>query len=414
MHPVDNIRGIASRHLEGRTIVLGVTGSIGAVKCIELARELIRHGAEVVPVMTGAATQIIHPEAMHFGAGRPPIVRLSGAVEHVGLLGDVPNRADCLLIAPATANTVAKLALGIDDTPVTTCATVALGAGTPVIVAPAMHEAMLTHAPVQRHQETLEKMGVTWVEPLHEEKKAKLAEVERIVEAVIHRLANDTGPKGKPGPMAGKRALVVTGANAQPVDDVRILTNRSSGRSGHLVALELMRNGADVTVWQGHATEPLPDALLERTTPFATHADLMALVAGADLAVFDQIWMPAALADYAPEPVAGKIGSEQAELTLALKPTGKVIEAIRRAAPAPRTTLVAFKAESDADALLDRARSRLERYGAQFIVANTTAAFAADATEVHLLGADGAEATFTGDKEHVLADVVAAVAKATA
>src|ERR1041384_2209252 len=115
MHPVENTRGTLSQHLAGRRIVLGVCGSIAAVKTVELARELIRHGADVVPVMTDAATRILHPDALEFATGHKPVLRLTGAVEHVSLLGDVKGKADLLLVAPGTANTVSKMALGIDD-----------------------------------------------------------------------------------------------------------------------------------------------------------------------------------------------------------------------------------------------------------------------------------------------------------
>ncbi len=405
MHPVENIRGSLSDHLAGRKVVLAVCGSIGAVKTIELARELIRHGADVIPVMSDAATGIIHPDALHFGTGHEPIRRLTGAVEHVALLGDVPGRADLLLVAPATANTVAKMAMGIDDTVVTTCATVAFGTRTPVVVAPAMHEAMLDHPAVGRHARTLvEDFGVTWVEPLHEEKKAKLAEVERIVEAVIHRLAND--PR-RPGPLAGRRALVISGATAEPIDPVRVVTNRSSGRSGHILALELLRAGADVHLWQGVATEPVPEALRERTTSFATHGDLMRLAREASLDEFDQIWMPAAINDYSPVPATSKIASEKAEMVVRMKPLSKVIELVRKAAP--EALLVAFKAESDASALAVRARERLVRYGAQFVVANTAEAFGASDTQVLLVGPDSDE-SIAGSKEDVLRQVVQRVA----
>ncbi len=408
MHPVENIRGSLSDHLSGRKVVLAVCGSIGAVKTVELARELIRHGAEVVPVMSRAAAGIIHPDAIHFGAGCKPILELTGAVEHVALLGDVPGKADVLLVAPATANTVAKMALGIDDTVVTTCATVAFGTRTPVVVAPAMHEAMLDHPAVGRHARTLvEDFGVTWVEPLHEEKKAKLAEVERIVEAVIHRLANDAR---RPGPLAGKKALVISGATAEPLDPVRVVTNRSSGRSGHILALELLRAGADVQIWQGTATEPLPDALRERATAYTSHAELARLVGEQDLSGYDQIWMPAAINDYAPVPATSKIGSEQAELVVRMKPLSKIIEAVRQRAP--DAVLVAFKAESNASQLASRARQRMQRYRAQFVVANTADAFGAERTEALLVGPDD-EQPLAGSKEEVLRQVVRRVADAS-
>ncbi|MCA1811466.1 MAG: bifunctional phosphopantothenoylcysteine decarboxylase/phosphopantothenate--cysteine ligase CoaBC [Halobacteriales archaeon] len=407
MHPIGNIRGTLSRHLEGRTIVLAVAGSIAAVKAVELARELARHGAEVVPVMSDAAARILHPDALEFATGRKPILRLTGAVEHVSLLGNVKGKADLLLVAPATANTVSKMALGIDDTPITTCATVAFGSRTPVVVAPAMHEVMLDHPIVAEHQRTLVgRLGVTWVEPLREESKAKLADVEAIVEAVIHRLANDLA---RPGPLAGKRALVIAGATEEAIDPVRILTNRSSGRSGLLVATELKRLGAEVTLWQGRATVEVPGHLEANTVRFSTHADLLRLAKG-DLSGYAQVWMPAAIGDFAATPARHKLGSDK-PVRLDLKPLLKVIAAVRKAAP--KTVLVAFKAESDSKALLTKAKDRLKRHKAQFVVANLAASFGAEATEAHLVSAGKTQA-FSGPKASVLPQVVAAVAAAGA
>lgn len=406
VHPVANIRGTLSGHLSGRTVVLAVTGSIAAVKSVELARELIRHGADVVPVMSEAATRILHPDALEFATGRKPITRLTGAVEHIALLGDVPGRADILVVAPATANTVAKMALGIDDTPVTTFATVAFGGRVPVVVAPAMHEGMIEHPLVADHaQRLVDKLGVTWVEPTREEKKAKLADVEAIVEAVIHAIA----AKGRStGPLAGQRALVISGATAEPIDPVRILTNRSSGRSGHLIATELRRLGADVTLWQGHATEPVPGHLAGCTTRFETHTDLMRLAKSRAVGGFHQVWMPAAIGDYAARPATAKIASGQRHVDLRLTPLAKVIETVRR--KAPKAVLVAFKAESDPQELMQRAQERLRRYKAEFIVGNTADAFGADATTVHLVQAGQASTTFTGRKQDVIPALVRAVA----
>lgn len=405
MHPVETIRGSRSSHLDGRRIVLAVAGSIAAVKAVELARELIRHGADVVPVMSDAATRILHPDALEFATGNKPITRLTGQVEHVALLGKVKGRADLLLVAPATGNTVAKMALGIDDGPVTTMATVAFGSGVPVVVAPAMHEVMLDQPILDAHRKTLvRKLRATWVEPLREENKAKLADPEAIVEAVIHRLALDGA---EPGPLAGRRCLVVSGSTLEAIDPVRVLTNRSSGRSGHLIATELARLGAAVTLWQGAAGEPLPSHLEPSTVRFRTHAELMRLAAKA--AGFDQVWMPAAIGDYGTKAAKQKIPSDGGALDLRLTPLPKAIEVLRRRMP--KATLVAFKAESDGKALLARAKERLARYKAQYVVANTADAFGADDTTVHLVHAGGHE-TFSGPKADVLPTIVDLVALA--
>lgn len=407
MHPVGNIRGTRSSHLDGRRIVLAVAGSIAAVKAVELARELARHGATVVPVMSDAATRILHPDALEFATGLRPITRLTGAVEHVALLGKVDGRADLLLVAPATGNTVAKMALGIDDGPVTTMATVAFGSGVPVVVAPAMHEVMLDQPILADHRRTLvERLGVTWVEPTREENKAKLADVDAIVEAVLHRLANDPA---RPGPLAGKTALVVSGATLEAIDPVRVLTNRSSGRSGLLIATELARLGADVTLWQGHGSVEVPAHLAARAKRFTTHGELLALAKSEPVRGFAQVWMPAAVGDYGAPPAKHKVPSDRPSLTLELAPLPKVITTLRKRAP--DATLVAFKAESDPKGLLERAQDRLKRYGADYVVANLAASFGADDTVVHLVHAKGHE-RLAGPKEQVLPTVVDLVALA--
>jgi phosphopantothenoylcysteine decarboxylase/phosphopantothenate--cysteine ligase len=268
-----------------------------------------------------------------------------------------------------------------------------------------MHEVMLDHPIVADHQRTLVgRLGVTWVEPLREEGKAKLADVEAIVEAVIHRLALD--PK-RPGPLAGKKALVIAGATEEAIEPVRILTNRYSGRSGLLIATELHRLGAAVTLWQGRAAAEVPDHLLPGAVRFSTHADLMRLAKGG-LSGFAQVWMPAAIGDFAGKPAKHKLGSDAA-VRLELAPLPKVIDAVRKAAP--KATLVAFKAESDAKQLLPRAKERLKRYRAQFVVANLAGSFGAEQTEVHLVSAGKVQA-FKGPKAAVLPQVVAAVAGA--
>ncbi|MCJ7561668.1 MAG: DNA/pantothenate metabolism flavoprotein, partial [Thermoplasmata archaeon] len=160
MHPADHLRGTKSDKLKGRKIVLGLTGSIAAVESIRLCRELIRHGAEVHVVMSPDARTIVHPYALEFASGRPAITEIDGGVQHVALCGDVPDKAELLLIAPATANTISKIACGIDDTPVTTFAATALGTGIQVVVVPAMHGSMIKNKAVIENISKLKEMGV--------------------------------------------------------------------------------------------------------------------------------------------------------------------------------------------------------------------------------------------------------------
>jgi phosphopantothenoylcysteine decarboxylase/phosphopantothenate--cysteine ligase len=179
-HPSADIRSTLGTELEGKTIVLGVTGSVAAVKAPDLARLLLRHGADVRPVMSRAATELIHPNLMEWATGHRPITELTGAIEHVDLVGNVPVHADLLLIAPATANTIGKMAAGIDDGPVTTFFTTAFGEGVPVVVVPAMHGPMYDHPFVADNLAKLERAGVRVLLPRLEEGKAKIADEQQV------------------------------------------------------------------------------------------------------------------------------------------------------------------------------------------------------------------------------------------
>src|SRR6056297_730831 len=209
--------------LDGVNVALGVCGSIAAVKTVELAHELRRRGAAVRAVMTDGARGIVHPWAVEFATDRDVVTELTGAVEHVELCGR-EGWADVFLIAPATANTVGKIASAVDDTPVTTCATTAMGADVPVVIAPAMHEPMYDHPGVLEAIERVESWGVEFVDPRIEEGKAKIASEEAIVTAV----ARATTPQD----LAGRHVIVTSGATSESIDPIRVLTNRASGATG--------------------------------------------------------------------------------------------------------------------------------------------------------------------------------------
>ncbi|HLF07186.1 MAG TPA: flavoprotein, partial [Thermoplasmata archaeon] len=156
MHPSEAIRGVKSDRLQGKFVVLGVTGSIGAVKCVEIAREFIRHGARVRAVMSEGAEGIITAEAMKFATGEEVVTRITGMVEHVDLFGE-RGSADLFVIAPASANTIAKLAAGLSDTPVTLCASLAIGRHVPLLLVPAMHGPMQENPALREAMEKLAK-----------------------------------------------------------------------------------------------------------------------------------------------------------------------------------------------------------------------------------------------------------------
>ena len=334
--------------LSGKEIVIGVTGSIAAVETVKLIHVLRRKGAIVQPVMSSAAQGIIHPDALTYASGRRTITRLSGMVEHVTYCGD-GGSASLLLIAPCTANTIGKIAYGIDDTTVTTFATTAIGSGMPVLVVPAMHHSMYRHPAVVRNIKTLESWGVGFVGPRIEEEKAKIAEIGEIV------LRCERAVLGRP--LAGKTVLVTSGACREPVDDVRVLTTRSSGRMGQELALEAYRLGADVTVVHN---DTLPCV---QNVPVETSGEMREAVRKYLKKGSPDIYISAAaISDFAPKKVDGKIVSGK-PVTLDLFPLPKLIDNVLK----NTTRVIAFKIGRTP---LPEAKALLAR-GAWMVVTNT-------------------------------------------
>lgn len=351
-----DISGTVSNSLSGKRIVVGVTGSIAAVRIVDLVRDLIRRGALVHCVMSPAARQILHPYALEYASAQPVITEITGRVEHVEFCG-VGGKADLLLIAPATANTIGKMALGIDDTPVTTFVTTAIGSQKPVVVVPAMHEAMYCHPAVIKNLQTLRDMGIVLIDPRIEEGKAKIADNSRIVLEVERLLG--------PGDLKGKKILITSGSNAERVDPIRILTNRASGKTGVALALEAYRRGADVTLVH-RFLQDLPGVrqIYAESAQEMYDAVLAELAAG-----YDALISAAAVADYTLDASDEKIKSGQ-ELVLRLKPTRKIIKAVREAYPDLK--IVGFKAETNVseDELLKRAEASMRSSDLNLVVAN--------------------------------------------
>ncbi|AKB50728.1 Phosphopantothenoylcysteine decarboxylase [Methanosarcina barkeri str. Wiesmoor] len=373
-HPTLWIQGQKSSSLAGKTIVLGVTGSIGAVRVVELARELIRNGAEVHAVMTEAATRILHPDALHYATGNPAITELGGRVEHVEFCG-LKGRADLLLIAPATANTIGKIAYGIDDTPVTSFATTALGSGIPLMVVPAMHESMFRHPAVAANLIRLKSWGISIVGPRLEEGVAKIAANEEIVLEVERALGNKT--------LENRKIIITSGSTAESLDPIRIITNRASGKTGRELALEAYRKGADVTLVH---RDRLGFAGI-REVFVESAADMTDAVLSELEKEYDVLISSAAIADYTAEPSPGKIKSG-GELTLRLKPTRKLIKECRQ--KYPDLVIIGFKAETgiEKEELLRRAASTLKTSKLDLIAANDVAkgGMGTEENELYLLG----------------------------
>ncbi|MFC5366972.1 bifunctional phosphopantothenoylcysteine decarboxylase/phosphopantothenate--cysteine ligase CoaBC [Salinirubrum litoreum] len=420
--------------LEGVNVALGVTGSIAAVKTVELAHELRRQGASVRAVMTDSARGILHPWAVEFATEHDVVTEITGRVEHVELCGR-EGWADVLLVAPATANTVGKIAGAVDDTPVTTCATTALGAGVPVVVAPAMHEPMYDHPGVLDALARLEEWGVTYADPRIEEGKAKIASED----AVVTELARATTPDS----LADQHVVVTAGATSEVIDPIRTLTNRASGTTGRAVARACYVRGADVTL-----VHDGDDVHYADTRQVESAAEMLAAVQSAvsgngatdtdgsgggsdpDQATADDaptrsesatsageeptrreaeptttdahdqpadaLVSAAAISDFTVEAHDEKIRSGES-LTLELEPTPKLLDTVRD--EHPDLTMVGFKAETsgDDDAMVEAARSLRDRVGLAFVVANDASVMGE--TETRALFVDDADPTaFVGSK----------------
>jgi phosphopantothenoylcysteine decarboxylase/phosphopantothenate--cysteine ligase len=352
------------------TILLGVTGGIAAYKSCELTRLLVKAGHDVVPLVTPGAERFVRAETFHALARRPA----SGdPYPHLA-------RADLLVVAPCTANTLAKLAHGLADNVLTEAALAHRG---PLLVAPAMNPRMWAAAATRANVETLRGRGVELVGPDEGELAegewgvGRMAEPEEIFARVEQLLAPPT--------LAGRRVLVTAGGTREPVDSVRFVGNRSSGRMGVALAEEARRRGADVVLLAANLQVPAPAGVETIPTPTAA-AMLDAALALADV---DVAVLAAAVADYRPAaPLAGKRAKDAEAWSLELEPTVDVARSLGER-KRPGQVLVAFGAEHG-DAGLERKRGMLEGKHADLVVFNDVGradvGFDAADNEVVLLG----------------------------
>lgn len=381
--------------LEGVNVALGITGSIAAVNVVAVAHELRRQGATVRGVMSDSAQGIIHPWAVEFATGTEPVTEITGQVEHVELCGQ-EGWADVLLIAPCTANTVGKIAGAVDDTPVTTTATTALGANVPVVIAPAMHKPMYDHPGVLDAIDRVESWGVSFVDPRIEEGKAKIATAEAIIADVARATTGQS--------LAGAHVVVSAGATSEPIDPIRLITSRASGKTGRAVATACYVRGADVTLVHDGGDVPYADVrTVERVTEMRD-AVLQALER--DSAAFVSA---AAVSDFIADTVPKKIKSG-GELDLTLRPAPKLIDAVREVHQ--DLPIVGFKAETDSgdETLVSEARRIRDRSDLSFVVANDASVMGDNETRVLFVREDG-YTEFNGEKSELGARVASKLAR---
>jgi phosphopantothenoylcysteine decarboxylase/phosphopantothenate--cysteine ligase len=371
-------------------ILLGVSGGIAAYKACELTRLLVKAGHDVIPLVTPGAQRFVTEETFLALARRP---KNEDVYPHL-------TRADLLVVAPATANTLAKLAHGIADNVLTEAALAHRG---PVLVAPAMNPRMWQSPATRANVETLRARGVELVGPDEGEMAEGEWGVGRLSEPV--EIAARIEQLLAPGSLAGRRILVTAGGTREPVDSVRFVGNRSSGRMGVALAEEARRRGAEVIVLAANLSVDAPYGIETIPTPTAESMRDAALA----LPDVDVLLLAAAVADYRPaEALAGKRAKDDRGWTLELQPTDDIAKALGEQKRTGQV-LVAFGAEHGEEGL-ERKRAMLETKNADLVVFNDVGrpdiAFDSADNEVMLISRDGERAVPKAAKAVIAAAIL--------
>ncbi len=367
-------------------IVLCVTGSIAATETIKLAREFRRQGFDVKCFMSDGACDIIHPYTMEFATGQEIVTKITGEIEHVKY-----STSDLIVVAPATANVISKFAYKIADNPINTLLITAFGYKTPILMVPSMHNSM--YKAVKGNIETLKEEDITFIKPKIEEKKAKFPDVQDIVLHALRELGNKD--------LEGKKVLVSAGATYEKIDEVRGITNRSSGKMGVEIAKEAFIRGADVTLIKGKMTADIPNVF--NIIEVESVEDMRNAVLE-QAKTHDIFISAAAVSDFIPkiENEANKISSSE-DITLKLERAPKIIGEVKGINE--NIFLVGFKAEYgiSRDELIKSANERIEEHNLDLMVANDVAVegagFGADKNQVILIDDEIIDVPLASKKE---------------
>lgn len=358
-HPSLDIVSSHGVELSGKKIVLCVAGSVAAYKAIELARLLMRHGADVKCVTSNAVTKLIQPEYFKWATGNEVITKLTGELEHIRLANY--NQSDLVIVYPATANTLGKLANGIDDTPVSTVLTVGFGSKIPILMCLAMHASMYENLAIKKNIKFL-KNKIEFLSPQMIEGKAKSPEPEDVLENVLKKF-------GFSSTLKNKKVLMTAGPTIEHIDPVRVVTNQSSGKTGVSLASELISAGAKVTLVYGPGEEKPPKGA--KIINVLSSKEMHAAVKSELKKKFDIVIMAAAVADYVPTIQSKKkIKSSKSSIDIRLKKVPKIIDQIKKYQK--DLFLVGFKAETNLTKtqLIKSAEKKLKESSADMIIAN--------------------------------------------
>src|SRR5918993_2024764 len=284
LHPSKDIKCTLGNELDGKRVVICITASVACYKAIDLIRIMIRHGAEVFVVISKAVEKFMNKEYFLWASGNSVISELSGELEHVRLANY--QTSDLIIVYPCTANTIGKFANGIDDTPVTSVLSIALGAEVPILIAPAMHDAMYQNMIIKQNIQYLENIGISFMNPILEEDKAKIATVESVFLRSVELVKNQISKCGNKNAvsndqvdwnfckgsidkslslndsqmrsfMKNRKILISTGSTIEHIDPIRIISNTSSGKMGYFLLKKAIDLELDITVVKGSTTMDL-------------------------------------------------------------------------------------------------------------------------------------------------------------
>jgi phosphopantothenoylcysteine decarboxylase/phosphopantothenate--cysteine ligase len=370
LHPSKDITNTWGNTLKDKKIVLCVCGSVAAYKAIDFARLLMRHGANVFPVISNSATILLHPNYLKWATGNDVVTKLSADMEHIKLADF--NKSDLIIVYPCTANTIGKFANGIDDTTITSILSMALGSKIPIFTAPAMHEALYYNPLVIENIAQLKKLGVIFLEPEITEGKAKILQPEQALQSVLEFFT-----LSKKKVLSEKNILVTSGGTMEYIDPIRVITNLSSGKMGNAIIKHSLELGANVTHIVGNSTTttfPFSSNSSNLETIKVNTSDEMytKVISEISSKKFDIVIFAAAVTDFKLLQIhKKKIPSQISHsINLELVPTKKIIDEIKLIDK--NIFLVGFKAYFDVSNtyLVNKAKKKLKECNADIVVAN--------------------------------------------
>lgn len=387
--PTRDIYCTEGEELVGTRIVLCVTGSVAAYKAIDVARLMVKHGAEVYAVMSHGTSRIfLSQEMMKWATGNDVVTELTGNLEHISLANR--DTTDIVIVYPCTANTVGKLASGIDDTVVTSVLTVALGSNIPIVICPAMHEAMYYNKIIQENIKKLKTNGVIFLEPRIEQGKAKLIAANELLQYVQD---SQIGKRNKK--LGGMSVLITAGSTAEYIDPIRVIMNMSSGKMGMSLAKEAYARGAGVTLVYGHGSvDPgsylhAPNIEIHRVN--TAQEMFESVMYELTEKRFDVVILTSATSDFSiAKRWNNKIDSSLDKVEITLVPINKIISNVKKVCKHD-VFLIGFKAEYNVEpkVLIEKAYSKLLESGADLIIANDVGkrntGFGSDNNEVYII-----------------------------